>query len=98
MRVLGAPTFRRNQRVLVFLSRRKGGLFVTGMTQGKFNVMRDTNTGKWMVARTLRQIQWTQGKRPRSVFTLRAFARHIDALVAAEKRGRNTNRKKGTKR
>ncbi|MFH2009745.1 MAG: hypothetical protein ABI333_24335 [bacterium] len=35
-RVLGAPTFRRGERVVVFLKRRAGRLFVTGMVQGRF--------------------------------------------------------------
>lgn len=42
--VRGSPTFRRGQRVLLFLSRRGSHLFVTGMAQGRF-ALRQTTSG-----------------------------------------------------
>ena len=38
-RVIGEPSFQRGEEVLVFLQRRFGRLFVTGMVQGKMRVL-----------------------------------------------------------
>jgi len=43
--VRGAPAFTRGERVVVFLSRRGGRLFVTGMAQGRFSI-RGAATGR----------------------------------------------------
>lgn len=49
-RVIGAPTFRVGERVIVFLQRFRGRLFVTGMFQGKVRVLPATSTAPTRVA------------------------------------------------
>ena len=78
-RVFGAPRLKPGSEVLLFLSLRRGGLFVTGMAQGAFLLVR-SRTGTWALRR-LGGVRW-QGGRPPSrlpIQKLRALVRKAAA-------------------
>lgn len=87
MRVLGAPRFRTGEDVVVFLTRRRRTLYVTGMAQGKFTVKRDAAAGKVAVTRNLGGVRWTSRRwKPSARMTLTALRTAVTA--ARKKKGR----------
>jgi hypothetical protein len=88
MRVVGSARFRVGEEVMVFLSKRRGRTYVTGMSQGKLTIVEDPQTGKKRVRRRLSGVSWTAGAKPGSFSraTLAELAYRIRALVRAERR------------
>lgn len=86
--IRGAPTFRRGDRVLVFLSRRGAHLFVTGMAQGRFAIRQATaGNPTATVTQPLAGARLFGPQRAlRTPTPLSQFERRIRASVAALKR------------
>lgn len=81
--VRGAPTFRQGERVLVFLNRRGGRLFVTGMAQGRFSI-RSAPTSR--SATVTRQATVTQALAGARLVGPKRALRRPTTLVRFEKR------------
>ncbi len=60
-KVFGAPRLRKGSDLVLFLSKRKGGLFVTGMAQGAF-LLQKRGATTWAVRR-LGGVRW-KGRPP----------------------------------
>ncbi len=73
-RVFGAARVHLGAMVVLFLSARRGGLFITGMTQGLFEITRQA--GKLWAVRRLGHVHW-QGMPPQTRLRLD----HLEALV-----------------
>jgi hypothetical protein len=93
MKVYGAPSFTRDEEVVVFLERRGAARYVVGMAQGKLSLIRDA-AGVRRLRRDLSEVALTHATRPaapasaeelRTISTLDDLARRISALRAARK-------------
>lgn len=87
MRVIGAPRFRNKEEVVVFLSRRRNKLFVTGMVQGKLSVRRDPVSGVKLVSQVLSSVRFSGGMKPVSrVRTLSSLKTLVLDMIKRAKR------------
>jgi hypothetical protein len=94
MKVYGAPSFTRDEEVVVFLERRGAARYVVGMAQGKLALVRDA-AGVRRLRRDLSEVALTRATRPgapppgaeelRTISTLDELARRIAALRATRK-------------
>lgn len=80
--VRGAPTFQQGDHVLVFLTRRKDHLFVTGMVQGRFSIRSATTSRLSTVTQALVGARLLGPKRAlRRPTTLVRFEQRIRATL-----------------
>lgn len=84
MHVRGAPTFKQNEDVVVFLERRGIHSMVVGMTQGKFRVQE--KRGVLTATRSLGCIQWHgRSPPPRTRFDMKQLQRLIKSSTKPER-------------
>ncbi len=83
MRVIGAPRFARGQEVILFLAQRRSRLFVAGMVQGAFQVIREP--GRAFALRSWGGATWT-GRPPRRRWRLDHLRAQVLAAVGRRPR------------
>ncbi len=83
MRVIGSPRFSPGQEVVLFLAQRHRRLFVAGMVQGAFQVVR--KAGQILAIRRLGAASWA-GRPPRSLWALDRLRSQVAAVAGRRAR------------